>query len=102
MRFDVTLTLTPDLLAGTVLAKRRQQAVEAIRDAVERLCGAAWIDVEWWDVADSHAPLVRRLTVRGVSEDDTEDALKRTVEMVARRAIEVSAERVRSRDLVID
>ena len=45
--FDATLTLTPNLLAGTTLAARPQDKVEAVRSAVERLRSAAWIDVEW-------------------------------------------------------
>lgn len=89
--FDATLTLTPDLLAGTTLATRPQEAVEAVRSAVERLRGAAWIDVEWWDVAGARRPLVKRVVLRGDIEDDVEGALKRTVEMVAHQALRAAA-----------
>ena len=93
MTFDTTLT--PDLLAGSTLSNCPREAVEAVRNAVERLRGAAWIEVEWWDVAGSLAPLVRRMSVRD-AEEGVVDALKRTVEMVAARAIEVASSRARS------
>ena len=66
--FDATLTLTPDLLAGTTLATRPQEAVEAVRSATERLRGAAWIKVEWWDVAEARLPMVKRVVMRGEVE----------------------------------
>ena len=94
--FDATLTLTPDLLAGTTLAARPQEAVEAVRSAIERLRGAAWIDVEWWDVAEARLPIVRKMVLRGDIEDNLASALKQTVEMVAYQALKVAAHNARA------
>ena len=48
--FDVTITVTPSTLAGTMLLSRPQNAVEAVRRAVEAMTSAAWIDVEWQNI----------------------------------------------------
>ena len=76
---------------------RRPVHVAAVRDAVERLRGAAWIDVEWQDVSRAAVPLVRKMVVRGAIEEDVEAALAAVVAMVARRALQVCADRAARR-----
>ena len=93
--FDVTITLTPHLLAGTPLLTRPADAVEAVRGAVENMAGAAWIDVAWLNVPGGPWPVVERITVRGADDEAHEGALRSVVEMVAKRALEVCAERAR-------
>ena len=90
--FDTTITLTPSSLAGTVLLDRPQEAVDAVRRAVEARPGAAWIDVEWQNIRGEW-PLVDRMVVHADDGEGHAEALKVVVEMVAKRAIEVCAAR---------
>ena len=86
--FDATITLTPWALAGTPLLARPQDAVRAVRGAVEAMSGAAWIDVEWQNIRGEW-PLVDRMVVRADEGEGHAEALKGVVEMVAKRAIEM-------------
>lgn len=93
--FDATITVTPSTLAGTPLLLRPGMAVKAIRKAVEGMSGAAWIDVTFTNIRGEW-PLIDRLVVRGAADEAHEGALQEVVEMVARRALEVYADRVRN------
>jgi hypothetical protein len=44
--FDATITFNDHHLAAAGLTCRKAEAVEAVREAVERMDGAGWIDVE--------------------------------------------------------
>ena len=91
--FDATITLTPSSLSGTPLLTRPQEAVEAVRRAVEAMSGAAWIDVEWQNIRGEW-PLVDRMVVRADDGEGHAEALKSVVEMIAKRALEVCSNRM--------
>jgi hypothetical protein len=45
-RFDACITLNDHHLAAAALSGRKTEAVAAVRQAVEQMAGAGWIDVE--------------------------------------------------------
>ncbi len=54
-RFDATITLNDHRLGMAGMSDRRDEAVAAVRQAVERMDGAGWIDVEALDYP-AHIP----------------------------------------------
>ena len=88
-RFDASLSLTAQHLAGTLHEGRPHEAVEAVGEAVRALPGAAFVDCEWCGALPGSWAVLDRLELVEALEDDAEvlRVLRAAIEEVVTNAL---------------